>query len=202
MNIFERIKEDKLAVSTCIVLVGSIAAKLIQALILHLMTDYYPVSTENIMITGLGMLPSVMLLVYVLIFYKSEMSQLLLPCTFVFQLLVSVWSGWMDYTMLGSWNISIVFRNLVWILYYAFLIFATYKGFESTMVLKVVIGVLSLYAMFGSVVTWYTLFQKFPKETVMIVSQAVAIVGYFCYYLATFLIVPKAAEEIYYTPVR
>lgn len=202
MNLFERVKEDKLAVSTCIVLGGSIAAKLIQAFILHLMTDYYPVSTENLMITGLGMLPSVMLLVYVLIFYKSEKVQLLLPCTFVVQLLVSLWSAWTDYMMLGRWDANIVFSNLVWIVYYAFLVFATYKGFENGTVLKVAIAVMSLYAMFGSVVTWYTLFRTFPEETVMIVTQAIAIVGYFCYYLATFLIVPKAAEEIYYLPEK
>lgn len=202
MNLFERIKNDKLAISTCIVLVGSIAAKLIQALMLHLMTDYYPVSSENMMITGLGMLPSVMLLVYVLVFYKSEMPQLLLPGTFVVQLLVSVWSAWTDYMMLGIWNASIVFSNLIWIVYYAFLVFATYKGFENGTVLKVAIAVMSLYAMLGSVVTWYTLLRTFPEETVMIVSQAIAIVGYFCYYLATFLIVPKAAEEIYYLPER
>lgn len=202
MNLFNRIKEDKLAVWTCIVLWGSIVMKLLQALILHTMTDYYPVSTDNMIITGLGLLPSVMLLVYVLVFYKSEMSQLLLPCTFVFQLLVSAWSAWSDYMVLGRWNASIVFSNLVWILYYVFLVFATYKGFENAIVLKVVIGAMSLYSMFGSVVTWCTLVSMFPEETVMIVSQAVAIVGSFCYYVATFLIVPKAAEAIYYTPVR
>lgn len=198
MNLFDRIKEDKLAVWTCIVLFGAIAAKLIQAIILHTMTDYYPVSTESMINTGLGLLPSVMLFVYVLVFYKSEMSQLLLPCVFVFQLLVSVWSAWLDYSLVGRLYIGIVFGNLVWILYYAFLIFATYKGFENDTVLKVAIGVMSLYSLFGSVVTWITLVRTFPEETAMIVSQAVAIVGYLCYYLATFLIVPKAAEEIYY----
>lgn len=198
MNLFDRIKEDRIAVWTCIALAGSIVAKLVQAIILHTMTDYYPVSTESMINTGMGLLPSVMLLVYVLVFYKAKLSQLLLPCVFVFQLLVSVWSAWLDYTLLGSLDIGIVFSNLVWILYYAFLIFATYKGFENAIVTRVVIGIMSLYALSGSAVTWYTLVSMFPEETVMIVSQAIAVVGYLCYYLATFLIVPKAAEEIYY----
>ncbi|MBQ8627483.1 MAG: hypothetical protein IJ419_15165 [Agathobacter sp.] len=72
---------------------------------------------------------------------------------------------------------------------------ATYKDFVNALVARIVIGGMSLYAMAGSVVTWQTLVELFSEEKAVVVSQIVALVGYFCYYLATFLIVPKVIEE-------
>ena len=78
MNILERVKKNRTAEWTCVLLACSLIAKLVQAFILHVMTDYYPFSLETMLNTAIGMLPSVMLLVYVLVYYKTQMSQLLL----------------------------------------------------------------------------------------------------------------------------
>ena len=195
MNILERVKKNRTAEWTCVLLACSLIAKLVQAFILHVMTDYYPFSLETMLNTAIGMLPSVMLLVYVLVYYKTQMSQLLLPCTFIFQLIVSVLSLWLDYTELGGLDFSLFMGNFCWIAYYVFLFIATYKHFVNPMVVRIVIGVMSLYAMVSSVITWMTLVEVFAEEKAIVVSQAVAIAGYFCYYLATFLIVPKTIEE-------
>ena len=53
---------------------------------------------------------------------------------------------------------------------------------------------MGMYSTIGSLVTWFTMVHAFGEETGMIVSQAVAIVGYTSYYVATFLMVPKAVE--------
>lgn len=195
MNLLERIKNDRIAILSCIVLGGSLIAKLVQAFILHTMTDYYPFSSETMINTGIGMLPSVMLLLYVMIFYKTDMPQLLLPCTFLFQLLVSAASFWLDYTASGRLEFSMLMSNVCWVAYYVFLFIATYKDFINALAARIVIGGMSLYAMAGAVVTWLTLVELFSEEKAVVVSQTVALVGYLCYYLATFLIVPKVIEE-------
>ena len=66
MGLFDRIKEDKVAMTTSILLMISLLMKLLQAGMLHLMTDMYPLTSDNIINTGLGLMPTVMLLVYVL----------------------------------------------------------------------------------------------------------------------------------------
>ena len=197
MSLFDRIKEDKVAVTTAILLMVSLLMKLLQAGILHLMTEMYPLTSDNIINTGLGLMPTVMLLVYVLVYYKTEKPQLLLCCTFVLQLAVTALYAWTDYQVLGGkvsggW----VFSNLVWLVYYAFLIYVTYKGFDHIVAIKVIMGAMIAYSVISSVVTLLVVWRMFPEETVILGTQLIAIVGNVGYYLATFLIVPKAVEEM------
>ncbi|MBE5888310.1 MAG: hypothetical protein E7283_05665 [Lachnospiraceae bacterium] len=197
MGLFDRIKEDKVAMTTSVLLMISLLMKLLQAGMLHLMTDMYPLTSDNIINTGLGLMPTVMLLVYVLVFYKTEKSQLLLCCTFVFQFAVTAMYAWEDYQILGEkvsggW----VFSNLVWLVYYAFLIYVTYKGFEYIIAIKVIMGAMIAYSVISATVTLFVVWRTFPEETVILVSQLIAIVGNLGHYLATFMIVPKAVEEM------
>ena len=197
MGLFDRIKEDKVAMTTSVLLMISLLMKLLQAGMLHLMTDMYPLTSDNIINTGLGLMPTVMLLVYVLVFYKTEKSQLLLCCTFVFQFAVTAMYAGEDYQILGGkvsggW----VFSNLVWLVYYAFLIYVTYKGFDYIVAIKVIMGAMIAYSVISSVVTLLVVWRMFPEETVILGTQLIAILGNIGYYLATFLIVPKAVEEM------
>ena len=197
MSLFDRIKEDKVVVTTSILLMISLLMKLLQAGILHLMTDMYPLTSDNIINTGLGLMPTVMLLVYVLVYYKTEKPQLLLCCTFVLQLAVTALYAWTDYQVLGGkvsggW----VFSNLVWLVYYAFLIYVTYKGFDHIVAIKVIMGVMIAYSVISATVTLFVVWRMFPEEIVILGSQLIAIVGNVGYYLATFLMVPKVVEEM------
>ena len=197
MGLFDRIKEDKVAMTTSVLLMISLLMKLLQAGMLHLMTDMYPLTSDNIINTGLGLMPTVMLLVYVLVFYKTEKSQLLLCCTFVFQFAVTAMYAGEDYQILGGkvsggW----IFSNLVWLVYYAFLIYVTYKGFDYIVAIKVIMGAMIAYSVISSVVTLLVVWRMFPEETVILGTQLIAILGNIGYYLATFLIVPKAVEEM------
>ena len=197
MGLFDRIKEDKVAMTTSVLLMISLLMKLLQAGMLHLMTDMYPLTSDNIINTGLGLMPTVMLLVYVLVFYKTEKPQLLLCCTFVLHFAVTAIYAWEEYqipgrVLMGSW----LFSNLIWLAYYAFLIYVTYKGFEHIIAIRVIMGAMIAYSLMSSTVTLFVVWRMFPEETVVLVSQLIAIVGNFGHYLATFLIVPKAVEEM------
>ena len=194
MNMLERIKTDKLAIGTCVALVLSIVARILQVVVLKLTTDYFPLNQDNLITVLMGLAPSVLLLVYVLCFYKTDMPQLLLPIVFLFQLGVALWSAWVDFQIGMMPSTTVVSTNLIWVVYYAFLFFVTYKGFEKVLIIKIVTAVMGVYSTIGSLVTWFTLVRMFGEETEMIVSQGIAIIGYTCYYVATFLIVPKAVE--------
>lgn len=194
MDSFERIKGDIIAIATCAVLGLSVIARIVQAAVLHLATDMFPLTEENIWSVLIGLAPSVFLLIYVMFFYKQENKQWILPLVYVLQLCIAVWSTWVDYESMGSLS-SALFVNLIWIVYYVFLIYVTYKGIDSILLIRIVIGGISLYSTLGSVVTVHTLISYFPEETVMITAQVIAVIGYCCYYLATFLIVPKVVEE-------
>lgn len=195
MRILDRLKTDKIAVMACIVLAGALVLKLVQAVILHIMTDFYPVTTETVFTTLIGMAPSIMLMGYLLFFYKTDKPQLLLPCTFLFQLAITGVVFWVDYNTISNLGAKEIINYVCWIVYYIFLFFVTYKGFENAMLIRVVIVGMSLYSIVASVVTWLSLIETFPEETVIIVSETVAILGYMCHYLAMALIVPKVAEE-------
>ena len=195
MNLFDRIKEDKLAVVSSCLLMGALLTKLLQAGILHVMTDYYPLTSSNILNNAIGLMPTIMLLAYVLVYYKTEKPQLLLPCTFIFQLAVTALYAWMDLQEYGRISGGWIFSNGIWILYYAFLIYVTYKGFENIKMIRVIMGIMIAYSSIATVLTLVTAIRYFPEETVLIASQMVATVGNICYYLATFLIVPKVVEE-------
>ena len=197
MSLFDRIKEDKVAIASSVLLLGACLAKLLQAIILHLMTDLYPFTSDNMINTGIGLMPTIMLLVYIFMYYKTEKPQLLLCCTFVFQFAVTALYAWEDYQiseeiLTGGW----VFSNLIWLVYYAFLIYVTYKGFENIVLIRVFMGIMIAYSVVSSLVTLFVVIGFFSEETVILTSQAIAVVGNICYYLATFLIVPKVAEEM------
>lgn len=193
---FERIKDDKIAVTTSIVLMAAMLMKLLQAGILSIMTDYYPLTFDNIINTALGLMPTIMLLAYVLVYYKTEKPQLLLACTFVIQFAITALYAWTEYQAYGVINGSVVLGNGIWLLYYAFLIYVTYKGFENINMIRVVMGGMIAYSIFSGMVTLTAFASYFPKETVMIATQVIALVGNICYYVATFIMVPKAVEEM------
>ncbi|MGN1155178.1 MAG: hypothetical protein ACI4TK_03280 [Agathobacter sp.] len=65
------------------------------------MTDYYPFALDNIINTALGLMPTIMLLAYVLVYYKTEKTQLLLACVFVFQFAITALYAWSDYQTYG-----------------------------------------------------------------------------------------------------
>lgn len=196
MDLFERIKEDKIAVATSVLLMLAMLAKLLQAGILHIMTEYYPLTSDNILNTAMGLMPTIMLLAYVLVYNKTDKPQLLLPCTFVFQFAVTALYAWVDYQAYGEVSGGFIFENGIWLLYYGFLIYVTYKGFENINMIRWIMGIMIAYSIVSGVVTLITAITFFPEETVLITSQVIAMIGNICYYLATFLIVPKAVEEV------
>lgn len=195
MNLFDRIKGDKIAVGTCGILVLSIIARIIQVVVLVSATEYFPLTKDNMLSVIVGLAPAVLLFVYVVLFYKKEDTQWILSIVFIIQLCVSLWSAYEDYVANDGLDGTVLWSNLIWIVYYAVLIYAIYKGFENIVLLKLMIGGMSLYAMVGSVGNVALLISYFPDETAMIISQVIAVAGYFCYYLATFLFVPKVVEE-------
>ena len=195
MNLLEKLRTDKVTIGTSIALVVALVMKLIQGVILYTMTTYFVFSTETAITLLIGMAPSLLLLGYIVFFYQTDKTQLLLPCVFLFQAVISLGGLLEDYSLTSRLDASIIMGNGIWIVYYIFLFIVTYKGFEHITLLRVVIGAMSLYAMAGSVISLKTMMELFPEETVIIVSQAVAVVGFFAHYLATFLFVPKWASE-------
>lgn len=200
MNRFEILKKDKTAIVTCVMLVISFVAKCLQAIILHVKTDYMPATEENIINVLLGLAPTVLLAGYIILFYKNEKTNWMLSLVFAAQLAITLLFAWSEYQGLGNMDASFVVQNGPWIVYYLFLTYICYKGFDNITLTRVIIAGMSLYAMFSSVVTLMTLAEFFPEEKELIVCQIIAVVGFLAYYLATFLIVPRVLKEtsIYY----
>ncbi len=200
MNRVEIIKNDKMAIATLLALFVSFVTKCLQVIVLHVMTDYMPATEENIISVLMGLAPTLLLAGFVVLFYKNSQTNWLLSIVFAVQLAASLLGAWVEYEALGYMEAGFVFRNGLWIAYYLFLTYICYKGFDHILAARIIIAGMSLYAMIGSVVTFQTVANMFPEEEGMIISQAIALVGYLAYYVATFLIVPSVLKEtsIYY----
>ncbi len=200
MNIIKdfqmRIQGDIIAGVTMLLLIGSVALKVTQALVLHFMTEYYPLEMDTMINTVIGLAPGILLLIYMICYYKTQKTQILLTGVFVLHFTVTTLYAWLAYPPQEGLTPNFVFENLIWMVYYAFLVFVTYKGFEGDTVIRIVMGIMILYSVAGSVVTWATVLRIFPEEVTFLTSQAIAILGNICYYAATFLIVPKAIKEV------
>ena len=139
MNLLEKLRTDKVTIGTSIALVVALVMKLIQGVILYTMTTYFVFSTETAITLLIGMAPSLLLLGYIVFFYQTDKTQLLLPCVFLFQSVISLGGLLEDYSLTSRLDASIIMGNGIWIVYYIFLFIVTYKGFEHITFLSVVI---------------------------------------------------------------
>lgn len=193
MSFTRRLIGDIIGRLTCVALLASLVAKVGQMFIHWQFTDYFPM--ENIPLYIIGMIPTLLLLGYMIGFYKTEKSQILLVIVFAYQTVVNTLSAWADYNDPDIRGSVTIIESFVWIAYYAFLVFVTYKDFANSNLVRVVIAVMSIYVLIGSVTQLIALITIMPGEIGEIVAKIVDIVGHFCYCLAVFLIVPKYIED-------